>query len=508
MNTRFALGSSLLLVALAACGKKDRPPAAAAPAGIATVVASEGLAETEHDGAWRPALPGAVLRAADAVKTAAGATARLRFRSGRHLDVGERSLVRLGLSADDTVVVSIELGEAFIEGDGQMSVHTSRGPARLAAGTRMRIRVEPNSTRYEILLGRAELVEGAETLVFGQGEGFRIALGRAEVERYRLTVGAAEIEENAPQMANPAQTPEAATPPKRTAAAGESAARPDRRAAPEPEPPSVQGPIDVVVAPGESPVIHAPHKPVLVRFRPPEGCVGRPALRLGRRHPPVSMELLTSLRPGHYPYQIRCGTGGHAKGLVRVVRDAGLRRVPRTAPTNTVDADGRRYTVLFQNLLPSLTFGWPEAARSMGPYVLHVATGPRVQRFERALPQFLLPSGRLSEGSHTFWITPARGPASPRTRLQIRFDNATVAAQIRTPADGVEVGSQDDIEIEGVAIEGSEVAVAGKPLDTDAQGRFRGRVPVPAPDRRAIAIRLEHPRGGVHYYVRRILRIE
>jgi hypothetical protein len=53
-----------------------------------------------------------------------------------------------------------------------------------------------------------------------------------------------------------------------------------------------------------------------------------------------------------------------------------------------------------------------------------------------------------------------------------------------------------------VTVEGAKVSLSGQPLAVDGHGRFRGEAaPVAGDD--AVAVRLEHPRTGVHYYIRR-----
>ena len=50
-----------------------------------------------------------------------------------------------------------------------------------------------------------------------------------------------------------------------------------------------------------------------------------------------------------------------ARGTVRVERDAGTSQLPARAPTSLVDADGRGYTVYYQNQLPEVRVRWPNA---------------------------------------------------------------------------------------------------------------------------------------------------
>src|SRR5690606_36032032 len=88
-----------------------------------------------------------------------------------------------------------------------------------------------------------------------------------------------------------------------------------------------------------------------------------------------SASVLLAARTHHY--RVRCVSEGEvedtvrARGTIRVMRDDGTRPLPTRPPENVVDADGRRYTVLYQNRLPEITFRWPRTAGS-GPFVLHL----------------------------------------------------------------------------------------------------------------------------------------
>ena len=54
-----------------------------------------------------------------------------------------------------------------------------------------------------------------------------------------------------------------------------------------------------------------------------------------------------------------------------VRRDGSTRRLPGSPPINTIDADGHRYIIHYQNRLPALTVPWPDAPAS-AHYTLHL----------------------------------------------------------------------------------------------------------------------------------------
>ena len=112
-----------------------------------------------------------------------------------------------------------------------------------------------------------------------------------------------------------------------------------------------------------------------------------------------------------------------------------------------------------------------------------------------------LPSGALPEGKHTWWYAADDGKQSPRTTVTIRFDNAAPAAQFfRVKPAGLPGGT---IAVDGIAMEDTRVTADGKPVTVDDHGRFHA-VLAPLAGDTAVAVRLDPPRGGAHYYIRRV----
>jgi hypothetical protein len=212
------------------------------------------------------------------------------------------------------------------------------------------------------------------------------------------------------------------------------------------------------------------------------------------------------LGPGGHPYVVRClGADGRpgeevAHGSIGVSADAGTRRLPTQPAASVVDADGRNYTVLFQNLLPSVTVRWPRAPAA-DSFVLSVKPpkGP-AQSLSTKQPQYTFTSGKLVEGTHEFTFEGGGVRTNP-TVVEIRFDNATPAASITSPADG-SFGPGAQVRVAGSALPGSTVSVSGVELPQDDQHRFSGDVQAPSSER-ALAIRFVHPQRGAHLYLRR-----
>jgi hypothetical protein len=177
-----------------------------------------------------------------------------------------------------------------------------------------------------------------------------------------------------------------------------------------------------------------------------------------------------------------------------VRRDSGRQALPRRPSRNFVDADGRRYTLLYQNILPIVTFRWPNAP-SASSYTLHVGD----QTYTATSPSHTLESGDVPEGTHRISFE-AGGQRSQVTTLRIGYDNATTAAFIREPEPGAALSGT--AHVSGTCITGCSVSAGGVDLPLDGAQRFSGDVPVPT-DLDALAIRITHPRSGVHYYLRR-----
>jgi hypothetical protein len=158
--------------------------------------------------------------------------------------------------------------------------------------------------------------------------------------------------------------------------------------------------------------------------------------------------------------------------------------------------------VLFQTRLPELTLAWPAGPLATTGLELHLDAGAGDRVVQSASPTRPLPTGTVKEGTYTFWYRAPDGKQSPKTTLSVRFDNAAPTAQFFPTSAGASKSPHGAIAVDGVTVEGAKVSVGGQPLAVDVHGRFRVEAaPLDGDD--AIAVRLEHPRTGIHYYVRR-----
>jgi len=271
---------------------------------------------------------------------------------------------------------------------------------------------------------------------------------------------------------------------------------------------------DVTVPGGESPVVHSPRGAAAVRIRFDGACSGDALVDVGAGRATRTMfvggalsAVVVPLGVGSYRYRVRCvdaGVPGEARqtGTIQILRDGGAAPLPRSAPHDFIDADGRKYSVLYQNVLPQITVRWPHAPDQPSSLHLERAAG-KVETVHAPSGTAVLPAGAVEEGSYRLWFEADADAAkrSPDTTLKIAFDNAAPAAEVLQPVDGQAPG--DTVHVAGIAVEGAQVSVNGVAVQLDPEFRFRGDVPAPTTGGdRSIAIRIAHPLRGVHYYLR------
>lgn len=267
---------------------------------------------------------------------------------------------------------------------------------------------------------------------------------------------------------------------------------------------------------GLSPVIHDHQPPTALAIKFDKQCSGAGIVEASSSKAGLSRaaeiakgegEAIISVPPGTRYYRVRCIDAGVlaqnsvASGQIMVVRDPGSRPLPRKVPNNLVDADGRRYTVLYQNRLPSFTFRWQTAVqREAYRLVVQPDRGAPLS-FSADAPRYELESGKLREGNYKFWFENIdRRMRSKVSDLRIDFDNAAPSAYLRSPRVGEAWG--DSVHIAGAALKGWAVRVGATELPLDHQFRFEADVTPPG-KYNGLAVQLSHPQHGVHYYVRR-----
>ncbi|QQR89482.1 MAG: FecR domain-containing protein [Myxococcales bacterium] len=269
---------------------------------------------------------------------------------------------------------------------------------------------------------------------------------------------------------------------------------------------------------GESATVHDTSAPTAIRILFEDKCNGEGMVEVGSNRAfsrllmssPGKGSAIISANPGSLHYRLRCMRSGGteaskavASGTIRVSRDAGSQQIPKRAPRNTVEADGRKYTVLYQNLLPELSFIWSRAPKG-GSYTLRLE--PQGSGSSKTVTanaaKYTFDAGEVAEGTYNWWFESKDGKRSATTALSVAFDNAAPAAFLREPSGTIPAGSAS-VTVSGAAVDGAKVSVRGTPLQTDSQYRFKGDVGLSG-DERSVAIRISQAQYGVHYYLRSI----
>lgn len=264
---------------------------------------------------------------------------------------------------------------------------------------------------------------------------------------------------------------------------------------------------DIEIRAGESVVVHDPKPPTAVRFQFGEICAeggSISAFRAGKAgHFATGLGAVAlSLPAGSYRYELSCSPGTSEparRGSLDIAKDPGTRRMPERPPSTALAADGRQYTVLYQNRLPGIALSWPNAPQT-GPWTLLHEFEGKSETLQLDAPKRDFGPGKLAEGRHAFYFEGA-GRVSRHTSVQIAFDNAAPTVTLTTPVT-LAAKPGDPVTLSGTALPGWDVLVEGRRPSKDAQGRFSATLPLPT-ERRALAVRLSHPQRGTHLYLRR-----
>jgi hypothetical protein len=246
--------------------------------------------------------------------------------------------------------------------------------------------------------------------------------------------------------------------------------------------------------------VHAARLPIAVGISLYSSCEGEAVVELNGSTSYSGSDVVNVLLDANSrTYAVRCIGGASkppTKGRVRVLEDAGTRKLPPKPPTSNVDADGRSYTIYYQNQPPDIRIHWPNSPQVMG-YQLDV--DGEIRKLNS--PEYTFPSGSLRDGQHQVTFA-ALSRRSRTTTLDIHFDNTATTASLNSPRDrGYTAG--ETVAIEGVVLPGWRVSLDGGTLEHVGRStRFHGRI-VTSKTKPDFAVRLSHPRLGTHYYLRR-----
>jgi hypothetical protein len=443
---------------------------------------------------------------------------------------GRTALARANLQlADPTgAITAMVRGQGATVRSGESWVPLAEGAAQLASGSELEtaahtsIEIERGGQhavlgengRYLLSAGsgvlvktaRGEVVAGGSELVRVEVPGGVIAIAPAgEVE---LSVGASATTVSARRLDAVIETGDA----RRVVSAGQSVtleggSASAERGAGHPLPDQALDYADVELPSGLSATIHDPTPPTAVRFSAAGACEGPvnvEVLHAGKRlRRGVGVDGVSlSVPPGSHRYELRCGRERGARvrsGQLTVVADAATRSIASKPPTTTLAADGRKYTVLYQNRLPAVSLRWDGAGSARNIRLVHGFAGAETSLSVPA-PRHDFGSGELAEGRHSFYFE-AGGSISRPTSVDIVFDNAAPRASLSLPP-VLEQKPGEPVVVAGTALPGSEIWVEGERVRLDPGGRFSTTTSMPR-ERRALSIQLVQPRRGTHFYLRR-----
>ena len=446
-------------------------------------------------GTWRGAPAGSVFGVGDGLRTGQGARAELALLPDGRLRVEADTVVRFSDVAPSNEggarqgSFDVETGSIELEsGASELLIEAPAGIARVAKNSRVRVkRSGKDGVGLEVAVGRAQVERGNEVISAESGQTLALAVGRIEVER--------EVVAPAPVAVAPAPVI-------------------DDPVAPGAAEVGLEASLEVFeleIPAGETATVHDPRPPITVGFGT-QGCekgveLDVRELRSNTRRVRAPTTPALRLGAGSFRYSVRCigdaAGSTRGNGMLRVVRDSGGRSLPRTAPKISLDADGRRYNLRYQNLLPELRLRWPQAPEAASYDLELIAEGGVTIREQGSKPEIRLRSGRVREGEYRFSLG-AGGARSPETTLRVTFDDTARTAQLSEPKDLV-FSTSGSVRVAGAALAGSMVRVGNVALTVGGDGRFAEAVSVP-PAGRALAVRVQHPIAGVHYYVRRPAR--
>lgn len=451
---------------------------------------------------WRPATEGDRFLMGDGLRTPKTQRAELSLLPSGGMRVEPGTLVRFQATppGETRQRVRVDSGEISLDtGDIEIDIDTGDGLARVAPGSRVRVGSGEDGLQLRVEVGQLRMERDGAQVTLGAGEQITVEVGDLQLE--------------------PPGQPPPPPPPSARAPAPDAGASRDAAIAeglPGQGEPGAVGPGVFANPPaqaalrlplGEIATVHDPAPPTTVALSLP--CSGLGVIEIGHAGAGFEAgrvraqgEVRARLSPGNYRYRVRCEDGDQVvMGRVGIRRDAGTRALPRRAPRVTVDADGRPYTVRYQNLLPELTFAWPGAPAAKS-FTLRVTTpSGKVLTRKGDAARLTVPSGQLAEGRHTFVIE-AAGQRSRQGVLKIDFDNTARTAYLSSPREG-SAAVAGPVRVAGAALAGSEVSVEGQPVAVSREGRFQSEHAL-SEGSRVVAVRVRHPSSGVHYYLRHL----
>ncbi len=432
--------------------------------------------ESESQRKWFEAELGDQFSDGDGARTPTESTAKFRLNNGALLTLKPASIVRFRVRGGKSgpLQLSVEVGEADVRTNaGTLILDSQFGDIVIDKNSLVTLRREGARMVLAVELGKIEWggSKGAKKRSIQAGEELQLEIGGVVIEE---EPGEEKSLEGAKEE-NPEQEAEEEIEIER----GDGVASPD-----------------VVATAGDSFVIHDPTPPTKVGLDFSSLCDGPARMSVKGQRTEAEATAALGLARGRHAYEIRCLKDPDtivAKGVIRILRDGGTRKLPQFAPSASIVTDGRRYTVMYQQKLPRVTVSWPTAPQASS-YSLRV--GGRV--IKTKAPHYVFSSGALRRGKHSLVFSAASSPPrqSRTTVVSVVYDTQAPAARVSTLG-GFAPGSE--VKVRGQALPGWSVSVEGKELQMDKQRRFSGEYAGEG----TLPIAFSHPTHGIHYYLRR-----
>jgi hypothetical protein len=443
---------------------------------LATLTQLSG-SEVERDdadgvGSWRAARLSDGFFMGDGLRTGHDSRAQLGLLPDGTAQIGPRTVLRFLPRAPQARSTSVALEQGALELSAEqmdLEVHTPRAVARVARGGKLKLSAAEGRERFDLVVGRVQVVHEGTT--------------RTLEPAHTLELG---------ELAAPEASPAARAPAPEVTAIDASAEQAPQ-AWPRPSPSSA----DLVLTALERATVHAAHLPLDV-YLPPPSCLEPKILINGK---PLATYGLARLSAGQHRIRLLCGSRKVRESLLSVRNDPARAELPKHAQQVRVEADGRHYTVRYQNLLPTVSFVWPDAPNG-DLFTLVLRKSGHEASYQVTEPQYVLSGDALSEGEFKFWFLDGHGGTSKTGTLRISFDNTARSAYLSSPPEGSAV-TGDRVLVAGATLSRSQVSVDGQTIHIDDKGRFRAETPV-VPGQRAVVVRIAHPESGVHYYLRKL----
>jgi hypothetical protein len=432
--------------------------------------------ESVSVGAWSGVANGERFHLGDGLRTGKQASAQLSL-TGNGVALVEQNTVLRFVDRDPRGKSKFELDEGTVRidsGEFDIDIETPRGIARMSKQSSVRIVSTDEETQFDVLVGQVAIDQAGQVSELAAGQ--------------QLELG------DDGKTAN--DMPKGAEPPGEGDAGEAGAKNPQQAAA---------RPAELAMPEIDSMTLHAPSMPVTFRVQSPECKPGEKAsadldARAAVPDPSGNGLLLSLTRTGAHRLNLRCDKRVVRQTTLHLIRDAATMELPKSANRVDVEADGRRYTVRYQNVIPVVSMHWSDAD-PRGDYTLVLRRGTKEQSYHSKTPTRDLPGAELIEGNYDFWFTSASGQKSNLGGLRIEFDNTARALSLSEPLDGATVEG-NEVTVSGVALLRTQVTANGVPLPLDPKGRFHAQVALNA--ERSVLVRAIHPSAGVHYYLRRL----